>query len=107
MSLKEDFVKELIADPTPYKKFSKTFSDDDKKSEQVNYDASVTHPDHYRPGTYEAINVIKAWDLNFALGNAVKYICRAGIKDPEKEIEDLRKAIFYLQTEIEERQSHK
>ena len=44
MSSKEDFVKELIADPTPYKKFSKTFSDDEKKSEQVNYDASVHIP---------------------------------------------------------------
>ena len=60
----------------------------------------VVHPDHYRPGTYEAINVIREWGLNFALGNAVKYICRAGRKDPSKNIEDLQKAIFYLEDEI-------
>lgn len=60
----------------------------------------VVHPSHYRPGTYEAIKVIRAWKLNFALGNAAKYICRAGRKDPNKQIEDLQKAIFYLEDEI-------
>lgn len=41
---------------------------------------------------YEAIKVIEAWDLDFHLGNAVKYIMRAGRKDPSKSAEDLRKA---------------
>lgn len=67
----------------------------------------VNHPQHYRPGTYEAINVIEAWDLNFSLGSAIKYISRCGLKpdasldNKYKAIEDLRKAIWYLNREIE------
>ena len=40
--------------------------------------------------------------MNFCRGNAVKYIVRAGLKDPSKEIEDLEKAVFYLNREIKE-----
>ena len=47
---------------------------------------AVNHPDHYHSGTYEAINVIQAWGLNFNRGNVVKYLCRAGLKDPDKEV---------------------
>ena len=62
---------------------------------------NVEHPDHYGGNTpYEAIKVIEAWELNFNLGNAVKYISRAGRKDPSKYTEDLSKAIWYLQREI-------
>jgi len=49
--------------------------------------------------TYEAIKVIEAWNLNFCLGNAVKYICRAGAKG--ERLTDLQKAAWYLQREIE------
>ena len=60
----------------------------------------VNHPDHYggERNPYEAIKVIEAWDLNFHLGNAIKYICRAGFKDSK--IHDLEKAIHYLQNEL-------
>ncbi len=67
----------------------------------------VNHPDHYHPGTYEAINVIEAWDLNFNLGSAIKYISRCGLKPDaelskkEKALEDLRKAAWYVNREIE------
>lgn len=67
----------------------------------------VNHPDHYHPGTYEAINVIEAWDLNFNLGSAIKYISRCGLKPDaelskkEKTLEDLRKAAWYINREIE------
>jgi hypothetical protein len=44
--------------------------------------------------------VIDAWDLDFCLGNTVKYISRAGKKSPEKELEDLKKALWYLQHKI-------
>ena len=44
--------------------------------------------------------------LNFCRGNAVKYIVRAGLKDPTKEVEDLKKAIFYLNAEIREIESN-
>jgi hypothetical protein len=63
----------------------------------------VDHPDHYQFGKnneYEAIKVIDAWDLGFSLGNTVKYISRAGKKDPTKEVEDLKKALFYLEHHI-------
>lgn len=62
---------------------------------------SVDHPTHYGGDTtYEAIKVIEAWDLGFCLGNAVKYISRAGKKDPSKTVEDLEKAVWYLKREI-------
>ena len=54
-----------------------------------------------RNNTYETIKVIEAWNLGFCLGNAVKYISRAGKKDKSKEIEDLEKAVWYLQREID------
>ena len=65
------------------------------KVEQVN------HPNHYggEDNPYEAIKVIDAWDLGFSLGNTVKYISRAGKKD--KELQDLKKALWYLQHHIE------
>lgn len=62
---------------------------------------AVNHPSHYTPGKYEVINVIEAWDLDFHLGNAIKYISRAGKKDPTKTKEDLRKAIWYIERYIQ------
>jgi len=63
--------------------------------------SQVDHPSHYRSSTgFEAIEVINAWGLNFSLGNALKYISRAGLKDPSKVIEDLEKARWYLDHEI-------
>jgi hypothetical protein len=64
---------------------------------------NVNHPIHYggKENFYEAIKVIDAWNLGFSLGNTVKYISRAGKKDKTKEIEDLRKALWYLQHHIE------
>lgn len=64
---------------------------------------NVDHPPHYggKDSPYEAIKVIEAWGLDFYLGNTVKYISRAGKKDPSKELEDLEKAAWYLQRKIE------
>ena len=63
----------------------------------------IDHPQYYGGDTpYEAIKVIEAWGLDFCLGNAVKYISRAGKKDPAKEIEDLKKANWYIQRRIEQ-----
>jgi len=63
----------------------------------------VNNPLHYggADNPYEAIKVIEAWELDFHLGNTVKYISRAGIKNPEKELEDLKKAAWYLQRKID------
>jgi Protein of unknwon function (DUF3310) len=70
-------------------------------SEQIN------HPNHYggSGNPYEAIKVIEAWDLGFGLGNSIKYIARAGKKDPSKTVQDLEKAKWYLDREIEKLKS--
>jgi hypothetical protein len=62
---------------------------------------AVNHPSHYTDGKIEVIDFIEDKNLSFHRGNAVKYIARAGKKDPAKEIEDLRKAIWYLTREIQ------
>lgn len=56
----------------------------------------VNHPSHYggKSNLYEAIKIIEAYNLNFSLGNVIKYTLRAGKKD--NEIEDLEKALWYL-----------
>lgn len=68
------------------------------------YGEQVNHPQHYggEDNLYEAIKVIEAWNLGFCLGNTVKYISRAGKKDPAKTLEDLKKAAWYLNREIEQ-----
>lgn len=58
---------------------------------------SVNHPKHYNKGTIEVIDYIEDQGLGFHLGNAIKYISRAGDKDPDKIDEDIRKAIWYLE----------
>lgn len=64
----------------------------------------INHPDYYRDRTgktlYEAIDIIDMFSLNFSLGNAIKYIIRAGLKDGEPTHEALEKAVWYLEHEI-------
>ena len=62
--------------------------------------SAVDHPDHYggNGNPCEAIKVIEAHDLGFCLGNALKYILRAGKKGPA--LEDLKKAKWYLERQI-------
>lgn len=69
---------------------------------------AVNHPAHYggKLNQYEAIKVIEAWELGFCLGNTVKYISRAGKKDPDKTLEDLQKAAWYLNHEIQRREEN-
>lgn len=71
---------------------------------------AVNHPAHYNAGAVEVIEAIESWELNFARGNVVKYVARAGKKVPEKcndlervraELQDLQKARWYLNREIE------
>lgn len=61
---------------------------------------AVNHPDYYKHGGVEAIDAIEAWELGFNLGNVVKYIARCG-KKSDKVVEDLQKAAWYLNREIE------
>lgn len=75
----------------------------------VRYPEMVNHPAHYggKDDPYEAIKVIEAWNLNFNLGCVLKYICRLNKKpggdltQDEKTLEDLKKAAWYLQREID------
>ena len=54
--------------------------------------SNVEHPKHYQ-AKIEPIEFIHIWDLNFNLGNVIKYVCRAGKKDKSKTIEDLEKSL--------------
>jgi hypothetical protein len=69
----------------------------------------VDHPAHYggRDNPYEAIKVIRAWGVGFAVGNALKYLARAGKKGGESTLDDLRKARWYLDNEIEALEAEK
>jgi len=63
---------------------------------------TINHPSHYGGDTiYEVIKVIEAWNLGFHLGNTIKYIARAGQKPETSYVEDLKKAQWYLNREIE------
>ena len=68
----------------------------------------VTHPSHYTSGKIEVIDFITDQNLDFCLGNVVKYVSRAGKKEEEgktiieKQVEDLKKARFYLDFKIKQ-----
>ena len=73
---------------------------------------SVNHPKHYQdPSGVECITIVR--HRNFDIGNAIKYLWRAGLKseeglsDVDKQIEDLRKAIWYIEDEIKTLESKK
>lgn len=76
-------------------------------SKQVNENKSdtVNHPSYYQ-GKIEVIDFIDDKNLGFNLGNCVKYISRAGKKNPEKFLEDLEKARWYLDREIRNMENH-
>jgi hypothetical protein len=63
----------------------------------------VNHPQHYggENNTYEVIKIIEALEMDFHLGNTFKYIARAGKKETDKELQDLKKALWYLQRKID------
>lgn len=77
-------------------------SSENEYREKVNgANDAVHHPSHYADGRFEVIDIIEdqlgfAGLRGFCLGNTLKYICRAGKKDPTKEAEDLQKAEWYL-----------
>ena len=73
-----------------YKTAKKTSTQDDV----------ISHPAHYTQGI-ECMDYIESHRLNYARGNIIKYVTRAGLKDASKEVEDLEKARWYLDREIE------
>lgn len=68
---------------------------------------NVSHPPHYANGWSNGAEVIDLTEhLSFCAGNVVKYVCRAGRKDPDKHVEDLKKARWYIDREIERVKGH-
>jgi hypothetical protein len=63
----------------------------------------VNHPSHYTQGQFEVIEVIEDWELDFHLGNVVKYVARSPYKG--EQLQDLLKAQWYLQRKIHQLQS--
>lgn len=65
----------------------------------------VNHPHHYTsdPSGVECIQIVR--HRNYNIGNAIKYLWRAGIKNEQKHIEDLKKAVFYINDEIKRLES--
>lgn len=78
---------------------NKKFSIEEYEKFHIEVD-QVNHPKHYTsdPSGVECIQITR--HRNFNIGNAFKYLWRAGIKDDKKQIEDLQKAIFYINDEI-------
>ncbi len=72
-------------------------------NERVNYmqEDKINHPKHYtnHPSGIECIEITQHHD--FCIGNAIKYLWRAGIKGADTEVEDLQKAIWYINKKIE------
>lgn len=86
-------------DPAP--SMPKQYLSELKSKEMVN------HPSHYQTSSgMEVIDVIEAFDLGFNLGNVCKYILRCG-KKSDDEIQELKKAKWYLEREISNREKRK
>ena len=62
---------------------------------------AINHPAYYTDGKIEVSDFIADKNMNFFRGNVVKYVARAGKKDPAREVEDLKKAQWYINREIE------
>lgn len=61
----------------------------------------INHPAHYTAGGIEVIDFLEAWDFPFHLANAIKYISRAGRKDKNALVTDLKKAVWYINRYID------
>lgn len=85
----------MTYDPTGW------FKPTNPRQERTSSSDSVSHPPHYANGWSNGAEVIDLTEhLSFCAGNVVKYVCRAGRKDPDKLVEDLEKARWYLDREI-------
>lgn len=65
----------------------------------------VNSPAHYTSGPVEVIDIIEGFELGFHLGNVIKYVLRSPHKG--REIEDLKKARWYLDRMIEKREKER
>lgn len=72
------------------------------ENSNIPYNDPINNPSYYSDGKIEVIDFIEDKNLGFCLGNAIKYIARAGKKFKETEIEDLKKAKWYIERRIRE-----
>lgn len=100
MSMK--FVEEQFykRNPTIDQAYAERIQAQNQSYHKLKIEDDVNSPAHYTMGNIEVIEAIEDWGLNYHRGNAVKYIARAGRKDPSKEIEDLKKAAWFIQRDI-------
>jgi len=98
----EETNKDINATESLYERYNKgnTVRPKLRMMSRENFQDTVNHPPHYRAGGIETIDFIEAKDLNYRLGNVVKYVSRAGKKVNSDPLEDLKKAQFYLTREI-------
>lgn len=90
---------ELIKEPTDIIETFEVVGVEFNQNIDIGLGVKEIRPDYYKSGEMEAFDVIDAFNLNFNLGNAFKYIARAGKKGDK--VRDLRKAVTYLNREIE------
>lgn len=99
---KSDYEYELQEDAIVIKERVDRFKPTTLDEEQTVPSDNVSHPAHYAEGWSNGAEVIDLTEhLSFCAGNVAKYVCRAGRKDPGKHVEDLEKARWYLDREIE------
>lgn len=91
--LESEKMLELLEEKQPEQVLKEQVRQIEKENEDL-----IHNPPHYNYSKYEPINVIKAWNLDFDLGNVVKYIARCNHKG--NKLQDLYKALEYLQHEI-------
>ena len=98
---KSDYEYELKDDTIVIKERVDRFKSTAFWEERTPSSDNVSHPSHYANGWSNGAEVIDLTEhLSFCAGNVVKYVCRAGRKDPDKHVEDLEKARWYLDREI-------
>ena len=99
---KSEYEYELEDDAIVIKELVDRFRSTALREERTSSSNNVSHPPHYADGWSNGAEVIDlAEHLSFCAGNVVKYVCRAGRKDPDKHVEDLEKARWYIDREIE------
>lgn len=104
---KSEYEYELKGDTIIIKERVDRFTSDTLGRGRTMSSDNVSHPSHYADGWSNGAEVIDLTEhLSFCAGNVVKYVCRAGRKDRDKHVEDLEKARWYLDREIERTKEH-
>jgi hypothetical protein len=106
-----DYIRKHGKSNDGYRKLIVSIANENETPEMITQPTNemVNHPNHYggEDNVYETIKIIEHFGINFHRGNTLKYLLRAGKKDPNKTLEDLKKAAWYLNREIENFEKNK